>query len=657
MSTVLVTCVGSGVGQSVVDSLGITSRDKIIGCDLDSCVYAYHYCHHFYKAPSIYSEEYIYFLLDICRKENVDLIIPGHDYELGLFSKNIQLFKDVDVEVIVSPNDLINISRDKFLWYEFFSCRGCSIVPTFRLEDFLNNPDLSIFPAILKPLGGSASQGIKIINSLADIKAKDSDCVIQPYLFPLKNDPNYSSILNAVKNDYFVQLSEISIQLIFSFNSTFEGIFISKNTLKNGVPITIDPINPKEFMHTNEIMKFVPILIEHKVKGPVNIQGRITESGLIFFEMNMRFTGITGNRAQLGFNEVQFLVNNFLGKHSQLNGFAPNKVGARQVACTTKPRDKKIGFYNKEVCILGGGSFIGSYVVRKILDENACNNLYLVCRSESYSQYQKYFGSEKRVKIVKEDDFLLENIYSRTDVLINFVGARANEDDDSIYNAIIFLFNQTQKIIKSNIPLIINISSQSVYNQLTDDVKTEQDKALVCNLYAFQKYLSEEYFRSIHYHSPDSKVISLRLSRVIGNSILGKKSSGFFSDIIEAFYTKNGVSITNPNNKINLIDVRDVSGAIFHIISQIPRDKLPEIMNIGGTNMSIHQFCKYVSESLKIDISDTNIAIERNNNITISSMVSTQSLNSLNWFPEYSINETILWMAQKNRHINEFFSL
>src|SRR5690606_14939642 len=178
---------------------------------------------------------------------------------------------------------------------------------------------------------GSASQGISIINNIHELDGLNDDDIIQPYLFPEESDKNYDQIALAVKNGQFLQMSEISIQLIFNKDSNLSGIFISKNTLKNGVSVFVDPINPDKFQYLDEILKFVPILESHGVKGPVNIQGRITPNGLFFFEMNMRFTGITGNRALLGFNEVDFLVRDFLDlPTTELKNYALNKVGVRQ---------------------------------------------------------------------------------------------------------------------------------------------------------------------------------------------------------------------------------------------------------------------------------------------------------------------------------------
>src|SRR5699024_9241126 len=138
-------------------------------------------------------------------------------------------------------------------------------------------------------------------------------------------------------------------------------------------------------------------LESHGVKGPVNIQGRITPKGLFFFEMNMRFTGITGNRALLGFNEVDFLVRNCLGMDAYLGTYAPNKVGVRQVACTTITRQYK-PVEREALTVLGGGSTIGRCFIEKY--NNEFQEINLIVRSTSIEKYDRVFKEFKNVNLI-----------------------------------------------------------------------------------------------------------------------------------------------------------------------------------------------------------------------------------------------------------------
>ncbi|PXY02982.1 hypothetical protein DF185_02495 [Marinifilum breve] len=643
MATVLVTCAGSGVGQSVLDSLNLTGRDLIIGCDMNENVFAFDYCHKFHITPGIYSENYLEFILNISKQEGVDIIIPGHDHELLLFAQNINLFKENKIEVLVASNspDIIEISRDKYKWYDYFKEYGCSIVPTYLVTDFKKNPDPSIFPAIVKPSGGSASQGIEIIKKPDELsRAKDED-IIQPYLFPLENDSNYKTILNAVEAGRFVQMSEISVQIVFSKNSDIESVFISKNTLKNGVPVFVDTIDPDDFEYIDEINKFAEVLKSKKVIGPVNLQGRITNRGFLFFEMNMRFTGITGNRAKLGFNEVDYLVKDFLGDKSRLENKAFNKVGIRQVACLTKYRTNSELHSKKIITVLGGSGFIGSYFVNEIIKSGEYKEINLICRDSSFEKYLQMYNGNNCVSIIKESSPELESRYCQSDILVNFSSARANESEENMFKSIYFQYSQSQKIAKAGIPFIINISSQSVYDQKLDAVKKEKNSLSINNLYAFQKFIGEEFFKDLHKNYPYTRVLSLRFTRVVGVPHTEQKPDGFFAKIIENILGGESVNITNPMNKINLLDIRDAVDAIRYFISYDHKDLLDPVINVGGTNLSMKEYCDSVLNSLNLNNKKHLIYLGDSQEVKVSSMVNTDLAESYSWKANYTVEDTI----------------
>lgn len=646
MKKILVTSVGSGVGQSVVDSLKLTNKYIVIGCSNDRNVYAYHFCHNFFIVPSVSSLNYVDDIVKLCLKENIDLVIPGLDHELSLFSNAIDKFHSKGIKVIVSKPDLIDISRDKYKWYHFFKEYGCNIVPTYKLSEFKEKPDETILPAIIKPSAGSASQGITIINSLEELVGIDEREIIQPYLFPLETDSNFEKIKAFVKQGKFVQMSEISIQLIFNKDSELAGIFISKNTLKNGVPTFLDPIHEDDFEYIDEIYKYADVCKLKKVVGPVNIQGRITSKGLILFEMNMRFTGITGNRALLGFNEVDFLVDNFLGKDAQLGGVAPNKVGVRQVACITMP---KTNTHNKVYTIFGAGGVIGCEFVSQVLKEKDVAHLYLICRENSFHKYLKLYDDE-RITVVSENNKLLPSFLAYSDYVLNFASALAHLPEEEIYQAIHFQYRMTKLLMYVNPSVIINISSQSVYDQQNNTKKDEKEKVVISTPYSFQKHIAEEFFRSIADFCPATQAISLRLSRVWGVNNRRDVAGGFFAKIIENNVESKSYCIDSPNNNTNLIDVRDVTNAIFYILKESEQNKtIPNVINLGGENLSLREFCSKVEKVLGINKSFAKFG--DSDKVENSSMIDTSTINNLGWKPKYTIEETIRIIAneiQKN---------
>ncbi len=634
MARILVTCVGSGVGQSVIDSLNMLREDYIIGGDMNRNVYATHFCDEFCFLPSFSSEKYLDYLLDLAKEKKVDLIIPGHDQELLILSKAVDRFHKENIEVLVSEPVIIEISRDKYLWYKYFKEKGCNIVPTFKVGEFKALPDSSIFPAIIKPAGGSASQGISIVHDISEISQMSDNDIIQPYLFPTKDDPNYNSILKAVNNRKFVQMSEISIQLIFGKDAKFKAIFISKNILKNGVPVFVDPIQPEDFEYLDEIMKFVPICEANGVKGPVNIQGRITEHGILFFEMNMRFTGITGNRAQLGFNEVKYLINNFLGINDHLKGYSNNKLGVRQVACTTIPREDDKSS-PKNYTILGAGGFIGSNFVENLIKSGNHGKINIICRETSYEKYQTLFSSDK-FTLYKSEDTLVQTVYAQTDILVNFVGALAYQSDIEKYDSVLFQYQQILKMINANIPLIINISSQSVYDQTLNKRKTENDDVKINNAYAFQKYMGEQMFKSVKDYYPLSKCISLRIPRVVGRCSI--KENGFFMKILQSLKDNNEIYIDYPNNNVCLLDLEDAISVINFVIEN--DFDFPDVVNVAGVNITLNEYAETAQRKVHPEKNNL-IRYGDTEKIVNSSQIDDSLLRSFGWENKCQLNEII----------------
>jgi nucleoside-diphosphate-sugar epimerase len=625
MINVLITCIGSGIGQSAIDSLLLKKDNyRIIGCDGNRNLYATALVDEFVFLPFIEKEVYTKYVLDLCIKHKADVLIPGNDFELELFSKDIEIFNQEGITVIISEPNLIEISRNKQKWHDFFVKHHVNIVPTLSVKEFMVNPDSSILPAIVKPAGGSASQGITIVNSLSDIVGLKEEDIIQPYLFPLESDENYESIISAVKNGQFLQKSEISIQLIFNRNSEFAGIFISKNTLKNGIPVFVDPIHPSEFTHIDEIMKFVPILENHKVKGPVNIQGRITQKGLFFFEMNMRFTGITGNRALLGFNEVDYLVQNFLGHNdTKIEGYAFNKQGVRQVACTTLPRINN-NLVNQTITILGAGSTVGQNYLLHVQDKYKFINL--LVRETSLEKYKSLFNG-KNINLMTLDDDRLQQTLCQTDVFINFASALAFESNEMKFDSIRNVHQVVNKITKAKIPTIINISSQSVYPQSENIEKKESHQINFESTYSFQKLLIEDFFTTINSFSPISKVVSLRLPRIISPNQF--KQSGYFGKLIEQYIAGEVINIPYPENNTNLIHVSDVIDVIQFFIEKKNEIDFPTIMNVSGNNTSLKNYC----ETIQKVVSDATGSFEfsENKDVQTSSMIDGSMLENLGW--------------------------
>jgi hypothetical protein len=62
------------------------------------------------------------------------------------------------------------------------------------------------------------------------------------------------------------------------------GKFASLNRLKAGVPMQVDPIDDPDVW--DAVAMVLEALVPVGLRGPCNIQGKITEHGVLFFEVN-----------------------------------------------------------------------------------------------------------------------------------------------------------------------------------------------------------------------------------------------------------------------------------------------------------------------------------------------------------------------------------
>lgn len=121
-----------------------------------------------YVSPPIVSNEYIPFMLDLCRKEDIRAIIPLFDMDLSAISFNKKLFEEKGVVPIVSDYGVIKRCFDK-LEYKKFSTKAGILTPrTYSdLEEVieLTDTDKLGFPLILKPRWGTGSIATLIVET------------------------------------------------------------------------------------------------------------------------------------------------------------------------------------------------------------------------------------------------------------------------------------------------------------------------------------------------------------------------------------------------------------------------------------------------------------------------------------------------------------
>lgn len=125
---------------------------------------------HAYPVPKCTAPEYLDAVMDICRRHKVDLIVPTIDTELMIYAKSRSDFRSIGTDVLISHPDFIKVARDKKETAEILIRNGITTPRTWSVEMCTSAIQKLPFPLLLKPIDGSCSTGIAVIENLESIQ-------------------------------------------------------------------------------------------------------------------------------------------------------------------------------------------------------------------------------------------------------------------------------------------------------------------------------------------------------------------------------------------------------------------------------------------------------------------------------------------------------
>jgi carbamoyl-phosphate synthase large subunit len=314
-TTILVTAVGGGVGQTVIRATRMyDAHVRIVGTDADPGAVGLYAADVAYVTRRYVDSGHMQQMQEICKRERVDLLIPGIDPEILLFAQERARFESVGTQVMAGSPHSVGICRDKLETSRYFRERGMPFVRTWRLEDLTPGADLA-FPVIAKPADGSASRGVRAVFSweeLGELRGRPERFIVQDYLVPAEWNSRTEHLRPAdvYRNGLLRQEGEVGGQVLLSPEGELLGSYFCSFELRNGVLHQSRLMEEHGAKQTMEDMAHA--LAEEGMRGPLSFQGRIAAQGLSFYELNPRFTGGTGAAAGFGYNAVGGAIDSFV---------------------------------------------------------------------------------------------------------------------------------------------------------------------------------------------------------------------------------------------------------------------------------------------------------------------------------------------------------
>lgn len=263
---------------------------KVIACDLSDTAPAIYHADGYYLVPRILDDNYIPSIMDICKKENIDLIIPTIDTELlKLAEEKEKIESETNAKVHVSDLNVVKICRDKYNTQAFFEEHGFK-VPKLITQKEIENKEYE-FPMFIKPLNGSSSINTFKINNERELEFF-LEYVPQPMVQEFIEGDEYTI-------DAFVDFNHNPITIVPRQRLATRGGEVLKGVVKKDREII------------EEVKKVIEIL---KPIGHITLQCMKTKRGIEFIEINPRFGGGAPISIKAGANSPKNLYRLLMGE-------------------------------------------------------------------------------------------------------------------------------------------------------------------------------------------------------------------------------------------------------------------------------------------------------------------------------------------------------
>ena len=243
----------------------------------------------FFQVPLSKDKEYYPAVLDICKNEKINVILPSFDSDQQLFYTENPDLQKLNVISLGTPKATLPIYEDKEKMTNFLSTHGLPVPKTYNKF----NPDSWYF---VKPKHGVASIGAKKMLGQDIIKKSDkSDLIIQEVL----NEP------------------ETTLEC-FYYDSRLECVARDRLATKAGVCVKARVYQDEELQKIAK--QFVKVL---KTPMYFNLQFmRDSTNRPIITDVNLRLAGGMSLTYACGWDEVSAVARVLLGKPDVFKSFA-----------------------------------------------------------------------------------------------------------------------------------------------------------------------------------------------------------------------------------------------------------------------------------------------------------------------------------------------
>lgn len=167
-------------------AVAICGGGRVLAVDIDPLAASFVVADQGVVGPRSDDANFIPWLLELCRRESIGLVVPTRDEELPVLAAAVARFSTAGVRVLVSRALSIAICQDKRRFVDFCRENG------FAVPADVDDPEDELqFPAFRKPRVGKAGRGARRVASPAELRAEPFDPATE-VLQKFVDDPEYT---------------------------------------------------------------------------------------------------------------------------------------------------------------------------------------------------------------------------------------------------------------------------------------------------------------------------------------------------------------------------------------------------------------------------------------------------------------------------------
>lgn len=289
--TIYLSSVGGLNAINIIDALNKSDiKFRIVGGDCDPLATGLFLIDKGYVVPQANDSEFIPKVIEICKREKVDIALPIYSADFPAFEQHKQDFVAEGIRTYAPSKEAWNICDDKYQVAKFLSTISVPHPQTWTYVEAIKQADTLVYPLFLKLRSGSGTKKVEIVESAEGLKfLANSRFVIQEY----------------------IDGEEFTVDVF----SNLEGKMIAASPRKRTKVYGGLSVRGETILDT-EIISYTKAIVEAlKLPGPSNVQcKRCSDSSLKFYDVNPRFaSGGLPLAVAAGLNSPEMLIRLLMG--------------------------------------------------------------------------------------------------------------------------------------------------------------------------------------------------------------------------------------------------------------------------------------------------------------------------------------------------------